>query len=115
MGLFDEKQLIEMVTDALRTVVREEFGRAAPGVAEEFLSVAQAARLAGIAAGTIRAWMMEGKLRRYHAGRVLRVKRSELEQLLSEPPVKAKVAERSPEEEALVAFERRRKMRPGPR
>jgi excisionase family DNA binding protein len=73
------------VEDAVRKVVREEISRGREPAATDdvLLSVSAAARLAGVAPGTIRMWMASGKLRRYRAGRVLRARRSELMDLLA--------------------------------
>lgn len=88
-----------MLRDEMRTVVREEVrealrvghqgpeernaeGRTAADSAEEFLSPANAALFAGVSSKTIRCWVRCGKLRRYSAGRLVRVKRSELEALM---------------------------------
>jgi excisionase family DNA binding protein len=84
MSLHEE--LRTLVEDAVRKVVREELSRAREPAApdDDFLSVSEAARLAAVAKGTIRAWMGSGKLTRYRAGdRVLRVRRSELLQFLA--------------------------------
>jgi excisionase family DNA binding protein len=73
------------VTKAVRKVIREERSIARHPAADDdvFLSIAEAARLASVAAGTIRAWVNASKLRRYGAGaRVLRVRRSELLEFL---------------------------------
>lgn len=74
--------------DALRAfiaqVVRDELARQRPpaAVADEYLSVARAAAVADVAPGTVRRWIREGRLVGHHAGRVLRVKRTDLEALL---------------------------------
>lgn len=76
--------------DALRTmiaeVVRQEIAKAGlapkPAGADGYLSVAQAAELASVAPGTIRRWVREGELPDRRAGRVLRVRRADLEELL---------------------------------
>jgi excisionase family DNA binding protein len=82
VSLHDELRVL--VEDAVRKVVREELSQAhrAPGPDDPFLSVADAAALVSVTPGTIRAWVKAGKLARYGAGRVLRVRRSELLSLL---------------------------------
>jgi excisionase family DNA binding protein len=51
---------------------------------DAYLTTAEAAKLAGIHADTIRRWIREGRLAEHRAGRVVRVRRDELERLLSE-------------------------------
>jgi excisionase family DNA binding protein len=76
--------------ELVRDVVREEIqaaiasagqGRAANDNAE-YLSGGDAARIAGVAEGTIRAWVRQGRLVPYRAGRVYRVKRGDLDMFL---------------------------------
>lgn len=50
--------------------------------ADEMISTKIAAKVAGVAPGTIRRWVKEGKLREQHAGRVLRISRSDLERMM---------------------------------
>lgn len=100
MSLFDEHALRELVENATRRVVREELSRA-PG-RDRYLPVAEAAQIAGVAPDTIRSWIGQGRLRRYNAGREIRVRRSELDALLASPTETAGTAGRepTPEEEA---------------
>jgi excisionase family DNA binding protein len=110
MSIFDEQALRNMIEDVVRSVVREEMktaGQSTTGT-DMFLSASEAARVAGVAPGTIRAWIDEGKLERYHAGRVLRVKRRELEEFLASPQA-ANDNEMSPEMRAMMIFRNRRK------
>jgi excisionase family DNA binding protein len=51
----------------------------------EFLSTQDAARIARVTPRTIRQWLALGKLRPYRSGRLLRIRRSDLLQLLSAP------------------------------
>lgn len=78
-----------IMREAVRDVVREELSLLAqrnsgrsPGADEGYLSVTKAARLADVAPGTIRAWIRAGRLTAKHAGRVLRVSRTELDQFM---------------------------------
>ena len=103
MSILDENQLVFVITEAVRQVVREELSRA-PG-RTGYLSVQDAAAIAGVIPGTIRSWINAGRLRRYQAGRHVRVKRSELDALLGAPSSVERVA--SPEELALAAFRRK--------
>jgi excisionase family DNA binding protein len=118
MSLIDEH--------ALRAIIAEEIAKALRGgsngngeverSADEYLPVARAARLASVASATIRAWIKDGRLRRYHAGRELRVLRAELDGLLRTRP-RASSASLTPEDAADALIERRRhhRSRPGRR
>jgi excisionase family DNA binding protein len=100
--IFDETQLRALIRDAVREVIREELRRA-PG-RDEYLDVAAAAALAKVHPQTIRAWIADGRLTRYQAGRELRVLRAEIDAVLS-----AGGATPDPEKAALLALSRRRK------
>jgi excisionase family DNA binding protein len=64
-------------------VVRDELRKlAVPTPAGEYLSTHEAAAVAKVTPGTIRRWIHEGKLPQRRAGRLVRVCRVELEQLL---------------------------------
>ena len=103
MSILDEKALVHVITDAVRQVVREELSKVPER--SEYLSVREAAQIADVIPGTIRSWIEAGKLGRYQAGRHVRVKRSELDTLLSQPSTTDR--EVSPEEQAFAAFRRR--------
>jgi excisionase family DNA binding protein len=84
--------LVDAVTDEILRRVREDPNyrdelRAALGVASadrgEYLSTRQAADLAAVAAGTIRRWIKAGRLPPLRAGREVRIRRADLEHLLS--------------------------------
>jgi excisionase family DNA binding protein len=108
VSVFNEEALRKMIEDVVRSVVREEMKETGHSMAADpFLPVSEAARLAGVAPGTIRAWIDDGRLGRYHAGRVLRVKRRELEDCLASPPP-ANDNEMSPEMRAMMIFRNRR-------
>jgi len=111
VNLFNEKLLREIVAEELRRVLREEWveqGRR--GGASEYLPVADAAARAAVAPATIRVWMAQGRLGRYHAGRELRVLSSELEVLMRKPPEGfGPGRQRTREEEADLYLQRRRK------
>jgi hypothetical protein len=86
MNLFDERAFRKIIADELRRVLREEQVtgiRSANDV--EYMPVAGAAARAAVAPATIRAWMAQGRLGRYHAGRELRVRGSELAELMRRP------------------------------
>lgn len=102
--MFDETRFRALLVDVVREVIREEL--AVRPALEEYLSPARAAEVAEVTAGTIRAWVAEGRLGRYHAGRELRVKRADLERLLRG---EAPGTKRSPEDLADAYFKRTRK------
>lgn len=87
MSIFDERALRTVVAEEVRKVLREELGdRASSRNSEgEYLPVTAAAAIAAVTPATIRAWASMGRLRRFFAGRELRVLRSELESLLARP------------------------------
>src|SRR6187401_3337107 len=87
MSLINEKVLREILADEVRRVLREELAELARrGGHPEYLPVAEAATRAAVAPATIRVWMAQGRLGRYHAGRELRVLSSELESAMRRPP-----------------------------
>lgn len=75
-----DDQLRAMIADAVRAEVAKQL--AAAREPDEYLSTAEAARLAGVAAGTVRRWIREGRLAEHRAGRVVRVRRADLEAFL---------------------------------
>lgn len=77
-ALFDESRLHNLIKAAVNDALAER--RREP---ETYMSVARAAEVAEVAPATIRTWISEGRLGRFRAGRELRVKRSELDHLLS--------------------------------
>jgi excisionase family DNA binding protein len=102
--MFDRNAFRALLLDVVREVIREELG-ARPSTSDEYLSVARAAEVADVSAGTIRTWMCEGRLTRFRAGRELRVRRADLERLLRG---EAPGTEASPEEAAEAYFKRSR-------
>jgi len=70
----------------VRAIVREEIAAAKEQAREQpsdYLSVAEAAAFARVTPGTIRRWVRAGELTRHEAGSRVRVRRDELERLLS--------------------------------
>ncbi len=65
----------------VRSIVREELAKMTKPA--EYLSVRSAAELASVTMSTIRRWVREKRLGEYHAGRELRLKRTDLEKLMS--------------------------------
>jgi hypothetical protein len=113
VSLFDEQALRQIVADELRRVLREERGGGGrPANDGEYLPVAAAAALAAVTPATIRVWMAQGRLRRYYAGRELRVLGSELAGLMRKPPGSSATQDDrrpTPEEEAALYLEKRRR------
>jgi excisionase family DNA binding protein len=111
MSIVNEEELRQLIQDVVRAVLRDELKAVAQSMpADSFLPVSEAARVAGVAPGTIRAWIGEGRLRRYHAGRVLRVMRRELEEYLTDPSLETD-ANVTPEMRAMSIFNNRHKRR----
>ena len=76
-------ELRTMVQD----LIREELAKLSPvqlgpGAPSEFLSTTDAARIADVTQGTIRRWIREKRLERASAGRMIRVRRVDLEMLM---------------------------------
>ncbi|MGE0401252.1 MAG: helix-turn-helix domain-containing protein [Kofleriaceae bacterium] len=88
----------------VREIVREELAGAKPSPPSDpkaHLSTRAAAQHAGVAIGTIRRWVRDGKLRELRAGRHLRVRRSDIDALLHG---ERDCSDISPEELARQAF-----------
>ena len=71
--------------DIIRAIVRDELARSSRPT-DEYLSTTAAAQFADVSVGTIRRWVREGKLKEHRAGRSVRVRRQDLERLLSKVP-----------------------------
>ena len=101
--ILDEAGLRALIEEAVRKVVREE---RAPGLSasDQYVSVAEAARRIDVAPATIRQWVQERRLGRYHAGRELRIRLSELQALVARPE---QVSQPTPEEAARDFLARR--------
>ena len=69
-----------MIVDVVRVELAK--SQATPQARDEYLSTRNAANLAQVATGTIRRWIREGRIEGHKAGRVVRVKRAEIETLL---------------------------------
>ena len=69
--------------ELIRRVVREELQAAGSG---EWLTIAQAAALAGYGVTKIRAWLKDGTLTRYGEGRGVRVSRRQLQEVMARHP-----------------------------
>jgi excisionase family DNA binding protein len=105
MSLFNEAELRDIIRDEVRTAIRQEMGKK-PATAGDYLSIAEAAEITSLAPQTIRRWVRMGRLTEYKAGRVLRVRRSELETLLAPSPDKDSADSLSPEALAERDFHR---------
>jgi excisionase family DNA binding protein len=106
VSLFNETELREIIRDEIRTVIRQELGHK-PAATGDYVSVAEAAQIASVSPQTIRVWTKAGKLRGYNAGRVLRVRRQELEDFLAAGPSPATTNDLSPKELADRRFRQR--------
>jgi excisionase family DNA binding protein len=95
-----------LIADIAREVIREELVNVtAP--ADSYLSTQDAAELADVSTGTIRRWIREGKLPPHRAGRLVRVRRAELERMMTDSGHRrsaAKNAHESPEDRARRMF-----------
>lgn len=97
-------ELVAGLRVLVRAIARQEVALALADArdSDEYLSTAGAAALAGVAPGTIRRWIKEGRLTGHRAGRVLRVRRCELMALLESD--QRPISEASPEELARRHF-----------
>jgi excisionase family DNA binding protein len=73
---------------------------------EEYLSPDEAGAVAGVHPDTIHRWIREGKLEKHRAGRLVRVRRSDVERLLRDGCRRRESG--SPEDLALRDFGNRR-------
>lgn len=74
------------VREEVTNAVREALKAVKPETAGEYLSVADAARVAGVSTKTVRAWIKDRRMQPHHAGRELRVLREDLVRYLATPP-----------------------------
>lgn len=96
------KDANEVLRALVRDVVREEMQRQhAP---DEWLSLRDARKIANVHHETLARWLREGRLPAGKAGRVYRVRRSDLERFLAGPRRRQRVAELSPEDLANKLF-----------
>lgn len=99
-----ERGLRELIMDLVRDEVRRVLAETTQP--DEFLTTADAAKVAKVAQGTVRRWIRDGRLAPHHAGRELRVRRSDLDALMHDHGRGDR--ERSPEELAEDFVRRRR-------
>ncbi len=64
----------------IRDLIREETPKPEP---KEYFSTQEAATFASVRPATIRRWIRTGQIVGYRAGRLIRVRRADLEQLMS--------------------------------
>jgi excisionase family DNA binding protein len=106
-----ESDLRDLIRDAAKLAIRDELPsllrehlkplveRAAPGPDRgEALSTVIAARYANVSPATVRAWVASGQLRAQRAGRVLKVRRADLDAFL---------ARSAPREEGVIDLSER--------
>jgi excisionase family DNA binding protein len=106
MSLFNEAELRDIIRDELRAVIRQELGKK-PAAAGDYVSVTDAAKIASVQGQTIRSWIRSGRLAGYKAGRVARVRRSDLEAFLAAGPAANGGTDLSPEQLADQRFRER--------
>jgi excisionase family DNA binding protein len=88
--ILDEGAMEALVERAARRAVREELAKVASDQ-QEYVSVAVAAARVEVTPATIREWVRRGRLRRYQAGRELRVKVTELAAMMTAGRVPVRV------------------------
>jgi excisionase family DNA binding protein len=71
----------ELIRELIRQEVRIALAAARPAP-DEYFTTAEAARHAKVAPRSIRRWLHQGKLRALHAGRELRIRRADLDELM---------------------------------
>ncbi len=103
------------IRDAVREAVREEVARLVADLKPakrvdlpSYLSAEDAAAIADVTPDTVRAWVSEGRLPRYGAGRLIRVRLDDLEAFLRRCG-EAGVAEADLDAKANAILERRRR------
>lgn len=75
--------LLSEALDRLRLVIREELAKQARPA--EYLTPEEAATVARVDKSTVHAWLRDRRLRRYGEGRIVRIRRDELDRLLAGP------------------------------
>lgn len=116
MSLDDDLRAI--VRDEVRLVVREEIQTGLKAhvnnvpvkMPDEFLSTQEAARIAAVTSQTIRAWMQQGKLQTYHAGREKRVSHAELLRLLKSGSKNAEIVDPNQKAQEIISALTRKQM-----
>jgi len=98
--------------DTIREIVRDEIKKALAETApSDYLSPRSAAALAEVTTRTIRQWIADGKIAGHGTGRLVRVRRADLERLLREGGRRRCVDDMSPEARADRVFEAMRARR----
>ena len=101
--MYRELDEIRAAVEALVTALVDAARAPQPEPAAEYLTTAAAATVASVGEATIRRWVREGRIRGYRAGRVLRVRRDDLDRLLATGRRSTVSNDESPEELALRA------------
>lgn len=78
-----EDTLRILVREEVRSAVREVVATLRPAGESPLMTVREAASFARVAEPTVRSWIQQGKLNRYGTKGALRIKRDELERLLT--------------------------------
>jgi excisionase family DNA binding protein len=103
------EQLLAMLKDLVREVVREELARerASAEHGRELLTTKEASAVAKVSADTIRAWAKTGRLKVQRVGRQMRINRADLDHALANPgPRNDRDEKLSPQELARRALAR---------
>ncbi len=97
-----------LVRDELRPffdMIHQVLERIGRGASDEFLSVPEAAKFAHVGKSTVRGWIKTKRLRAGKAGRLIRIRRSDLNALITE---RRDDQQPDPETEAAKILERNR-------
>lgn len=97
---------LEAICTFVRALVRDEVERALAVLrgGEEYLTAQEAAAVVKVNERTIKRWVSAGKLERHGEGRLLRVRRSDLERYMRESGKRGASSNVSPEEQARRDF-----------
>lgn len=87
---------LDAITELVRSIVREELSRALAPRTDGYLSVASAAEVADVSPATVRRWIRTGKLPSCGSGKLLRVRRADLDRVIGAPKVRTEAL--TPEE-----------------
>jgi excisionase family DNA binding protein len=100
------REELQPALDLLRRIA-ERLAHAEQGGGGEFLSVPEAAQVARVGESTIRVWIRVGRLRAGRAGRLVRIKRADLAELIAAAHSEPEAID-SPEDQAAQILGRKR-------
>jgi excisionase family DNA binding protein len=90
-----------LVLEAVKDAMAQAYQPPPAPVPNSYLSPEEAGLVAGVTAATVRSWVKSGALKAYWAGRLMRVKRLELDEFMSKP--------RDVEEDDLADFVKKKR------